>query len=100
MAPSSSFTTRRINYSTYVIREDDAFGEHPLIYVKLSQKVPVIILSDTGCDEPSKEHKHGESCVQIQDDAPCSIIQAYILAAINICSISPLSVDCELSQIV
>lgn len=60
MAPSSSFKTTRINYSTYVIREDDAFGEHPLIYVKLSQKVPVIIVSDTGCDEPSEKHRGGE----------------------------------------
>lgn len=57
--PSTSFTTKRINRSTFVIREDDAYKEHPLIYAKLHPLVPLIILSDTGCDEPSKEHKHG-----------------------------------------
>ena len=56
---STSFTTRRVNRSTFVVREDDDWKEHPLIYVKLHPLVPVIILSDTGCDEPSKKHKEG-----------------------------------------
>ena len=57
---STSFTTKRINRSTFVIREDDAYGEHPLIYAKVHPIVPLIILSDTGCDEPSEKHKHGK----------------------------------------
>ena len=59
MAPTASFTTKKINPTTFVIREDDAFGEHPLIYVKVHPKVPLVIVSDTGCDEPSEEHKDG-----------------------------------------
>ncbi|KAK5705237.1 hypothetical protein LTR97_002354 [Elasticomyces elasticus] len=55
---SSSFTTKRINATTFVIREDDAYEEHPLIYAKLHPKAPVVVLSDTGCDEPSEKHKH------------------------------------------
>ncbi|KAK5734079.1 hypothetical protein LTR17_009206 [Elasticomyces elasticus] len=55
---SSSFTTKRINATTFVIREDDAFEEHPLIYAKLYPKASVIVLSDTGCDEPSEKHKN------------------------------------------
>ncbi|KAK5679064.1 hypothetical protein LTS10_008720 [Elasticomyces elasticus] len=57
---SSSFTTNRINATTFVIREDDAFGEHPLIYAKLYPKASVIVLSDTGCDEPSEKHKNNQ----------------------------------------
>ncbi|WPG99000.1 Hypothetical protein R9X50_00180200 [Acrodontium crateriforme] len=58
--PSTSFTTRRINASTFVIQEDDAFGEQPLIYVKVHPKCPVIIVCDTGCDQPNEEHEHDE----------------------------------------
>ena len=58
---SSSFTTRRINQSTFVVREDDLYKEHPLIYVKIHPKVPLIVLSDTGCNEPSEKHKQGRS---------------------------------------
>jgi hypothetical protein len=57
--PSTSFTTKRINKSTFVIREDDAYKEHPLIYAKVHPLVPLIILTDTGCDEPSDKHKKG-----------------------------------------
>jgi len=57
--PTTSFSTKRINATTFVIREDDSFAEHPLIYAKVHPKAPVIVLSDTGSDEPSEEHKHG-----------------------------------------
>lgn len=59
MPPSASFTSRKINPTTFVIREDDAFEEHPLIYVKLHPQAPIIIVSDTGCDESSEEHRNG-----------------------------------------
>lgn len=57
---SSSFSTKKINKTTFVIREADLYHEHPLIYAKLHPKVPVIVLSDTGCDEPEEKHKHGK----------------------------------------
>jgi hypothetical protein len=59
MPDSTSFTTRKLNSSTFVVQEDDAYGEHPLIYVKISTRTPLVILSDTGCDEPSEKHKNG-----------------------------------------
>ncbi|KAK3055610.1 hypothetical protein LTR09_003531 [Extremus antarcticus] len=39
--PSASFTTKRVNRSTFVIYEDDIYAGN-----------------DTGCDEPSEKHKH------------------------------------------
>lgn len=58
--PSSSFTTTKLNSTTYLIQEHDAYSENPFIYVKLHPKLPIIILSDTGCDEPSSQHKHAQ----------------------------------------
>lgn len=60
MSATSSFTTERLNRSTWVIREDDVYEEHPLVYVKVHPKVPVLVVSDTGCDEPSEKHKEGK----------------------------------------
>jgi hypothetical protein len=57
----TSFSIRKINPTTFMVREDDAFGEHPFIYVKIHPRVPVVILSDTGCDAPSDGKKHGSS---------------------------------------
>ena len=55
----SSFTTEKVNRSTFVICEEDVYGEHPLIYVKVHPKVPIVVISDTGCDKPSEKHKRG-----------------------------------------
>ncbi|KAK5110538.1 hypothetical protein LTR62_005730 [Meristemomyces frigidus] len=52
-----SFTTTRISPTTWVIQEDDAFREHPLIYVKLYPEIPVVVLCDTGTDAPTEENK-------------------------------------------
>ena len=43
------FTCSRLNSTTFVIHEDDEYKEHPFIYVKLYDEVPLIVLSDTGC---------------------------------------------------
>lgn len=59
--PSSSFSTKRLNSTTFVITEDDKYREHPLIYAKVHPKAPIIVLSDTGCDEPSEKRRNGES---------------------------------------
>ncbi|KAF2773357.1 Metallo-hydrolase/oxidoreductase [Teratosphaeria nubilosa] len=56
--PSTSFTTTRVNRSTFVICENDLHGENPLIYVKIHPKAPLIVVSDTGCDGPAERHKH------------------------------------------
>lgn len=62
---SSSFSCSRLNSSTFVIREDDAYGEHPFIYAKIHPQVPIIVLSDTGCDEPSEKHKYGMDVLRL-----------------------------------
>jgi hypothetical protein len=57
---SSSFAAKKLNASTFLVTEDDAYGEHPLIYVKIHLTVPVIIVGDTGCDRASKPKEHGK----------------------------------------
>lgn len=47
---STSFVSRRLNSSTFVISEDDKYGELPYIYVKLYAKF--LIITDTGCNSP------------------------------------------------
>lgn len=59
-APFSSFSTQKINSTTFVVEEHDAYGESPSIYVKLHPKAPVIIISDTGCDKPHEKYKDGQ----------------------------------------
>lgn len=59
MSESTSFITKKINRSTFVVQERDTYDEHPLIYVKVHPRVPLIIISDTGCDEPDEDHKNG-----------------------------------------
>ena len=52
---STSFTAKRINATTFVIIEDDSWGEQPHIYAVLHPTLPVLILSDTGCDSPREK---------------------------------------------
>ncbi|KAF7953739.1 uncharacterized protein EAE97_001138 [Botrytis byssoidea] len=47
---STSFVSRRLNTSTFVISEDDSYGEQPYIYVKLGFNY--VIITDTGCNSP------------------------------------------------
>jgi len=57
--PASSacpFSIRRLNPTTHLIRENDAYGEYPHIYAKLAttrsrfwKAKHVLVLSDTGC---------------------------------------------------
>jgi glutaredoxin len=56
----SSFATKKLNASTFLVTEDDTYGEHPLIYVKVHPTVPVIVIGDTGCDRASKPKKRGK----------------------------------------
>ncbi|KAF2103850.1 hypothetical protein NA57DRAFT_70058 [Rhizodiscina lignyota] len=50
--PTTSFTTSRINGSTFLIVETDDYGEWPFIYAKQHPTEPILILSDTGCNAP------------------------------------------------
>lgn len=56
----SSFRTWKINRTTFAVREDDAFHEYPLIYVKLHQRAPILLLSDTGTGEAKDKNGKGE----------------------------------------
>ncbi|OCL07992.1 Metallo-hydrolase/oxidoreductase [Glonium stellatum] len=49
---TTCFSTKRLNHSTFLITEDDSYREHPFIYAKLHSKLPLLILSDTGCNSP------------------------------------------------
>ncbi|KAM3424779.1 hypothetical protein BST61_g6760 [Cercospora zeina] len=55
---TSSFSTTKLNSTTFLIQEHDAYSERPFIYAKLPRNVPVLILTDTGCDEPDSQHKN------------------------------------------
>lgn len=50
-AIAKNFTTTTLNKSTFVICErNDAYKEHPLIYVKLVPDARMIVITDTGAD--------------------------------------------------
>jgi glyoxylase-like metal-dependent hydrolase (beta-lactamase superfamily II) len=51
--PISSFITRRVNSSTFLIIEDDKYGEQPYIYVKIYPGH--LLITDTGCNAPRSE---------------------------------------------
>jgi glyoxylase-like metal-dependent hydrolase (beta-lactamase superfamily II) len=48
--PVPSFVERRVNSSTFLIIEDDAYGERPHIYVKIFPNH--LLITDTGCNTP------------------------------------------------
>lgn len=46
--PTTCFHTTRLNATTFMIREEDAYHDYPLIYVKVFSEPPLLLLSDTG----------------------------------------------------
>jgi glyoxylase-like metal-dependent hydrolase (beta-lactamase superfamily II) len=52
-ASSTCFTCRRLNDTTFLIVEEDKWGESPFIYVKVHPTVLVVI--DTGCGGAAKD---------------------------------------------
>ena len=53
---TSAFTARRLTASTFLIVEgDDAYYEHPFIYVKIVPTARTILLLDTGCGGKTRE---------------------------------------------
>lgn len=51
--PTTSFFSTRVNSSTFLVIEDDSFGEHPHIYIKCYPEH--ILLTDTGCNSPRQK---------------------------------------------
>lgn len=49
-ARHTSFISRRVNGSTFLVIEDDGYGEQPYIYVKVYEQY--LLLTDTGCNNP------------------------------------------------
>jgi glyoxylase-like metal-dependent hydrolase (beta-lactamase superfamily II) len=52
--PGTSFISKRVNASTFLIIEDDAYGEQPHIYIKVY--LEHLLITDTGCNSP--RHKN------------------------------------------
>ncbi|KAL3422193.1 hypothetical protein PVAG01_06349 [Phlyctema vagabunda] len=51
---TTSFVSRRVNQTTFMIIEDDAFGEQPNIFVKLYASC--LLITDTGCNTPRRKN--------------------------------------------
>lgn len=64
------FICSRVNSTTFVIHEKDRFKEHPFIYVKTFQDVPVIVLSDTGCGGPNQRKTHSSNLREFIETSP------------------------------
>jgi len=70
-SPSTSFVCRQINPSTFLVVEDDAYGEQPHIYVKAYQQY--LIVTDTGCNNPRRKNTSLTSLRQYLETFPLSI---------------------------
>ncbi|KAL5314801.1 hypothetical protein ACEPPN_017448 [Leptodophora sp. 'Broadleaf-Isolate-01'] len=69
--PSTSFISIRVNNSTFLVVEDDAYGEEPYIYVKLYPDH--VLITDTGCNSPRQKHRSLTSLRQYLETHPLSI---------------------------
>jgi glyoxylase-like metal-dependent hydrolase (beta-lactamase superfamily II) len=68
--PSTSFVSRRVNASTFLIIEDDDYGEHPHIYVKVYPDY--LLITDTGCNTPRDKDRSLVSLRQYLETYPLS----------------------------
>lgn len=69
----SSFTCTRLNSTTFVIHEKDRYEEHPFIYVKTYENIPVLVLSDTGCGGGNDEQRHCGNLKEFLENSPVSL---------------------------
>ena len=60
----SYFKCTRLNPETFLIVENDEYGEHPFIYVKLFTEPAVVVLSDTGCGGSFDASKPSQSTLR------------------------------------
>lgn len=60
LSVSQYFTCSRLNATTFVVHENDKYGEHPFIYVKIYDTPRLAVISDTGCGggDRGREHYH------------------------------------------
>lgn len=66
----TSFRAVRLNSKTFKVVEEDEFGERPFIYVKVYEKVIVIV--DTGCDAPRNRSVEVSSLPEFLESVPVS----------------------------
>ena len=71
--PSTSFVSRRVNASTFLVIEDDHYGEQPYIYVKICPNH--LIICDTGCNSPRSKKPSLVSLRQYLEDYPLPLNQ-------------------------
>lgn len=68
----SYFNCNRVNATTFVIHEKDKYEEHPFIYVKTFENVPVLVLSDTGCGGGKAKQLHATNLKDFIETSPIS----------------------------
>lgn len=66
--PATSFIDRRVNSSTFLIIEDDSYGECPHIYVKTYPDH--LLITDTGCNTPRSRRLSPTSLRQYLETYP------------------------------
>ena len=69
--PTTSFVSRRVNSSTWVIVEDDSYGEQPYIYVKIYPNH--LLITDTGCNSPRSKKPTLTSLREYLEKYPLSL---------------------------
>jgi glyoxylase-like metal-dependent hydrolase (beta-lactamase superfamily II) len=69
-SPSTSFISRRVNNSTFLVIEDDGYGEQPYIYIKIYEQY--LLLTDTGCNSPRSKTPSLTSLRQYLETSPVS----------------------------
>lgn len=69
--PITNFTSIRVNKSTFLVVEDDTFGEEPYIYVKIYPKH--LLLTDTGCNAPRQKHHSVTTLRQYLENYPVPV---------------------------
>lgn len=68
--PTTSFVSRRVNSSTFLVVEDDSYGEQPYIYVKIYPNH--VLLTDTGCNSSRSKNRSVTSLRQYLENFPLS----------------------------
>ena len=58
---SPYFTCSRLNATTFLVKENDRYEEHPFIYVKIYDDPLLVVISDTGCGGGDKGRDHYHS---------------------------------------
>ena len=69
--PSTAyFDFSPVNSTTFLIHEKDKFEEHPFIYVKVYENIPVVVLSDTGCGSGTNQQSKSRNLKEFLENQP------------------------------